>query len=109
MEKTCKLQLEDHLEENILMAKCTDQLLFEASEIIVLWEPVARRLGFTEAKIVEIQKDHERNYPEQKYQCLIQWKRKLGSQATHRVLLQCLDKCKMRDCAEEIIDMIKKG
>lgn len=109
MGTTYKLEWEDHLQNDILMAKCTDQHLFKAAEMIVSWEPVARSLGFTEAKIVEIQKDHMGNYHEQKYQFLIRWKSKFGSQATYHVLLQCLNECEMRGCAEDIIDMIKKG
>ena len=68
---TSKLEWADHLQSDMLMTECTDQVLFKAAELIVDWEPVARRLGFTEANIVEIKRDHMGNYREQKYQFLI--------------------------------------
>ena len=109
METTCKLEWEDHLPINILNAECTDKHLYKAAEIIVNWEPIARKLDFGEATVVEIQKNYNCNYLEQKYQFLFRWKSKIGSGATYYALLQHLDKCDMRKCAEEIADMIKKG
>lgn len=109
MGTTCKVEWEDHLPINILNAECTDKYLYNAAEIIVKWEPIARKLDFGEATVVEIRKNSNGDYLEQKYQFLIQWKRKVGSGATYYTLLQHLDKCDMRKCAEDIADMIKKG
>lgn len=109
METKCKLEWKDHIPINILNRECTDKHLYKAAEIIVNWEPIARNLDFREATVVEIQKNYNGDYLEQKYQFLIRWKRKIGSGATYYTLLQCLDECDMRKCAEDIADMIKKG
>ena len=88
---------------------CSDQHLYRVAEMIVSWKHIARRLGLTEPKIVEIEKNHMGDYAEQKDQFLIEWKSKFGSKATYHVLFKCLDECEMRLCAEELTDMIIKG
>ena len=97
------------LPNDILNVKCTDQHLFRVAEMMESWEHIAYMLGLTEAKIVEIQKDHKGNYLQQKYKSLIEWRCKYGSEATYRALLQCFDECEKREYVEKLTDMIRKG
>ena len=105
MSTTCQYDLPSE----ILNAKCANQHLSKIAEEIVTWEHLARRLGLTEAKIEEIKRNNANNYLEQKDQFLIKWKEKFGSKATYKVLLQCLDECEMREQAEKLIAIVKKG
>ena len=109
METKCGLNWKD-LPSEILNAKCTDEHLFNVvAKMIVNWEYIARRLGVTESKIVEIQMNYKGNYLEQKDQFLIEWRRKYGSDATYYALMQCFDGCEMREQVEELISVITKG
>ena len=52
------------------------------------WEKLARILGLSEPKIVEIRNDYPHNYGEQKYQCIMKWINESGQAATLIALLR---------------------
>ena len=60
------------------------------------WEPLARCLGLRESDIVAIREDNKGSYEEQKYQMILKWRERSGSQATLRRLVRCVE--------EELVD-----
>lgn len=70
-----------------LETACSDQALYECSKALVEWEGLAILLGLTQAEIAELKFNYPQQYSEQKMQLFLKWKRKFGSGATFRSLL----------------------
>jgi len=66
------------------------------------WKILARRFDIGESKITALDKAHDELF-EKAYQMLLHWKRKEGSAATYKVLLEALDNDKVnrRDLAQK--------
>jgi len=99
----------EKVDRRILNAKCTDVHFSKIAEKMIEWEKFVPGLGLTESKKVEIQKSNNNNYPQQKYQFLIEWRRQYGSRATYRELFRCFDEYKEGELVEELMAIVEKG
>ncbi|XP_068705821.1 uncharacterized protein [Montipora foliosa] len=73
---------------------------------LTLWEPLARRLGFSEGQIIGFHKDNE-EWAKKALSMLLRWKQKKGSDATYAVLCAALshELVGRKDLAEEVIKL----
>ncbi|XP_068705814.1 uncharacterized protein [Montipora foliosa] len=74
------------------------------SRNLTSWEPLARRLGFSEGEIKGFNKDNE-EWAKKALSMLLRWKEKNGSEATYAVLCTALRHGSVgrKDLAEEVI------
>lgn len=72
-----------------------------AKELLGEWKALGRKLGLSEAEIHNISSDN-REVQEMKYQTLLHWKQKQGSQATIHSLASALQDVGRKDLATKI-------
>ena len=70
------------------------------------WEKLARILGLSEPKIIEIRNNNPHNYGEQKYQSIMKWINEFGQAAT---LITLLRKVYFELEDKSLVIMIVKG
>ena len=81
---------------------------FVSRKVLGGWKLLGRELGFKDAVMSNIevevtQPDHQNPSYEKCYQMLLEWKQRLGNDATVKVLLTKLTKCHSGDIARALI------
>ena len=72
-----------------------------------IWREVAPFLNVRDAEISEIERDNTKEM-ERKLGLLRKWKRKFGSSATYRMLVEAFLKCQRVDLAEAVFDLLEQ-
>ncbi|PIK35429.1 putative receptor-interacting serine/threonine-protein kinase 1-like [Apostichopus japonicus] len=89
--------------ENIDEEVRIDTLLDLSEEIQNEQKNLGRKLGLDESKLYQLERDYiNQGHKETVYQMLLTWKRRIGSQATHRVLGEALKAVGRRDLQEKL-------
>ena len=55
------------------------------------WETLARCLGLSEPDVVAIQENYKGDHEERKYQMILKWCQRNGSEATLQKLVRCVE------------------
>ena len=82
-------------------SQVTDEHIAVIAECLIDWKRLAPYLGLTEADEKAISEDYRGSFELQKREALRKWKRKCGSEATYRQLIQIL-------CANGCVDLADK-
>ncbi|XP_071832881.1 uncharacterized protein [Apostichopus japonicus] len=89
--------------ENIDREVRKESLRDLSGEIEKECKDVGRKLGLDESKLYQLERDYiNQGHKETVYQMLLTWKRRIGSQATHRVLGEALKAAGRRDLQEKL-------
>ncbi|XP_071843403.1 uncharacterized protein [Apostichopus japonicus] len=89
--------------ENIDLEVRTESLRDLSEEIQNEWKAVGRKLGLDDSKLYNLERDYtNQGHKETVYQMLLTWKRRIGSQATYRVLGEALEAAGRRDLQEKL-------
>ena len=91
---------------NIPDCEITEYALNRIGLKLVLWKPLARELGTSQAGIVAIT-ENDSDYNEQKFKSLYEWKRRVGKEATWKNLLSACHNAGDKDLADQLPDICK--
>jgi len=72
---------------------------------LVNWEPISSHLSITDAEAMEIKKNHQGDYRQQKIRLFQLWKSKVGKAATYKCLVDVIQATIGESFAEDICDM----
>ena len=82
--------------------QCSDQHLYQISQLIAEWREIAPALGLTETDEENIVGQAPFSVPAQRTAMLRMWKRKNGAASTYRNLADVLSKCDRQNLVDEI-------
>ena len=87
------------------MAVVSDRHLAEMAPCIMVWEYLAPHLCISDPEIVEIKKDDNGFYAQQKISCLRKWKEIAGDRATYLSLMRAALKCGQEDLVQYMVEI----
>ena len=86
--------------------KVTDRDVNKLAEFMPEWEAMRVPLGLDHAKKRVIKE--ERDYEEQKRECIEQWRTQEGDKATYRAFINAAREAKMNGLADQVVAMLRK-
>ena len=76
-----------------------------AREYLTRWEPLAPTLGITELQEIAI-KENNRQYDDQRFAALRQWKKNKGKKATYRAFIEAAKYISNQNLADNVSAML---
>ena len=92
-----------NVSREVLNEHCSSDLANKVARKIDGW----RELSLEDAEMSEIECDNKKEM-ERRLETLRMWKRKCGSSATHRVLVEAFLKCQRVDLAETVFNLLEQ-
>ena len=86
---------------------CSESDLLKCSKALQSWEEMCVCLGLTYPETMELKHSYCSNYREQKFQMFVLWKRKNGSCANYRTLLQAAESIRDQQFAGFLRQLVK--
>ena len=86
--------------------QCSDQHLYQISQLIAEWREIAPALGLTQSDEVNIVGQAPTSVPAQRIAMLRIWKQKNGAGGTYRKLADVFSKCDRQDIVDEIVQLV---
>ena len=87
--------------------QCSDQHLYQISQLTAEWREIAPALGLTETDEENIVGQAPFSIPAQRMAMLRMWKRKNGAASTYRKLADVLSMCDRRNLVDEIGKLVR--
>ena len=96
-----------NVSREVLNEHCSSDLANKVARKIDRWRELALYLSLEDAEMSEIECDNKKEM-ERRLETLRMWKRKCGSSATHRVLVEAFLKCQRVDLAETVFNLLEQ-